>query len=146
MTDLPDETVIKPSGLLRAFVIVWLAIWIPVTGAMAIRDGGLLLSLYLWLVAAGIGIWGLRPEVVADRGGLRVRGPWRTVSLRWNEVRDLQVRRGGPGYNLYGRTIVATIAPGKDVWLSATWRTVRLHDVEVMLDRLEAYRAAASTA
>ena len=42
------------------------------------------------------------PRVIGDEDGLHVRNAWRTINMPWSDVRSLDVRKGGPGNNLFG--------------------------------------------
>jgi hypothetical protein len=140
----PSEVVVRHSGWLLAFISVFLLGWGVVTINLAVQKAWAFALLFA-LIGGGLGVWYLRARVTADTDGLHVRNAWRTVHLPWADVRSLDVWKGGPGHNPFGRTIVATRMSRNEVWLDATWRTVMLDEVDVLRRRLGAWQIWAAT-
>ncbi|MFG2215076.1 MULTISPECIES: PH domain-containing protein [unclassified Streptomyces] len=104
-----DRTFRSPAGMVGGVLLLLLICWIG--GDAALRGEGRV----PWLALAGlltavpmVVAFTLRPVVLANEHRIRIRNPFRTISLPWTEVSDLRAgyscelfTEGGAKYQLW---------------------------------------------
>lgn len=104
-----DRTFRSPAGMVGGILLLLLICWIG--GDAALRGEGRV----PWLALAGVltavpmvVAFTLRPVVLANEHRIRIRNPFRTISMPWTEVSDLRAgyscelfTEGGAKYQLW---------------------------------------------
>ena len=121
---MPPKLVIRYPLWTRIYMVVFLAVCPVLVILVVISDpgGGSVFALFFVAGSLYVANWYLRPRVIADANGLQIRNPFTSYEHEWTAVVSLQLRRGGPGFNPFGKTMVAAVHDGSAIWMHATWR------------------------
>jgi hypothetical protein len=122
---MPPELVIRYPLWTRIYMVVLLPAFLilPITAIASDPEvASFAFALFFGAICLNLANWYLRPRLIADANGLHIRNPFATYEYMWSAVDSLELRKGGPGFNPFGKTMVATARDGSAVWINATWR------------------------